>query len=228
MAKKIISILFLVCFSFTLFCTTAAAVEESTAPENALEIVTEAESSVTDITEPVVEVSTTPVSEQTVVYEVPTEEYDPYEGLYAPQPAVENTQENWNTTIYFTGLSMEYTVIIKNIETGKKYNFNINKDNNWIATGLFEKGTYKIQSIRTDNASYRAGKVYNENNEKISTIEINGDNEHLQVIKLNIPEHVTFNIFTVIKRYWIFVALLSILGVVYFYLVKVKKVKVLK
>lgn len=123
------------------------------------------------------------------------------------------------TTIYLDGLKLNYTMTIKNTETGKKYKLAFNKENNWATTFEGPEGIYKIVSLSNGSVSVRAAGVYDSDNNKVTTIEIKRINDW-QDIRFHSKEKATYNVWQVIKDHWFILSLIVILSFVYYYIKK--------
>ncbi len=179
---------------------------------------TEEDTTVEDLTEATTRETTTEPTTFPDNYEEPYALTQNFEVVEETEPVTttgnEETAATALTTIYLKGVSIETTMTIKNMSTGKKYKIVFNEDNGF--TGSFDgpEGKYKLVSLSTGLVAIRNGRVYDDEGNKIKTIEIKRVN-NWQVLTFTSSERAHFNIFLFMKQHWLLLSLFVIACVAY-------------
>lgn len=125
------------------------------------------------------------------------------------------------TTITVKGLKSKVIMTLKNTETGEKFKIELNRQNEFTTRFEGSEGTYKI-SLKTNEVSVRAGKIFNDKKQVVKTIEIKRVNNWQNII-LNSSIRPTFNIFLLLKKHWLIISLFAGVNIAY-YVVKKHRV----
>lgn len=121
------------------------------------------------------------------------------------------------TTIYVSGLSLDYTMKLKNAGTGKVCTLDLSRKNGWSAVFDGPEGNYLISGLYTGSTSGRAGRLYFPDGNEAESLEIRRT-EGWQQINLTATEHVTFSFMKILKQHPFLPSVLAVLSVIYLYL----------
>lgn len=95
----------------------------------------------------------------------------------------QNSNEN-RVTIYFKDIAISFTLKLKNKDTGKTVEMTLNKDNNWIYSGVIEPGVYEISSAKPKSSQFKIKSICNNEGKEIKEIKIDKTGEGIQSITL--------------------------------------------
>lgn len=95
----------------------------------------------------------------------------------------QNSNEN-RVTIYFKDIAISFTLKLKNKDTKKTVEMTLNKDNNWIYSGVIEPGVYEISSAKPKSSQFKIKSICNSKGKEIKEIKIDKTGEGIQSIAL--------------------------------------------
>lgn len=118
-------------------------------------------------------------------------------------------------TIYFKDVGISCNVVIKNIKSGKKTEFEISSDNNWTYSGDLPAGEYEIVSVKPITSQYKIKSVMDASGNEISSFKLIDTGEGIQVVNIYLKQRVTTGLLAFIKKHIFFDVCVVLLAILY-------------
>ena len=137
------------------------------------------------------------------------------------------TEDTVDTTVgriafSFTGLKSDFVLIVKNTDTGKKYEIELTENSGFYGTAELEPGHYKISKLKGKSDVVSAGNIKDSEGKRFKEFDVKGGD--MTVYNLSCIQIVTLGILPWIKQRFVYIIIFAIIVAIYLYVRKNKPV----